>query len=323
MSQPHVHPGGSAHDHSHDSGHPGAHSGHSHAPTSFSRAFAIGTALNLGFVFIEVVYGLRAQSLALLADAGHNFSDVLGLLLAWAAAALAGRLPTSRRTYGMKRFSILAALGNALLLLAAIGAITWEAIGRFRHPEPVQTGIVMWVAATGILINTVTALMFMRGRHDDVNIKGAFLHMAADAGVSAGVVISGFAIAMTGWLWLDPVMSLIIVIVIALGTWGLLRDSLNLALDAVPEGIDPRTIEAYLAGLPGVREVHDLHIWGMSTTEVVLTAHLIRPEVCDDDELLMRVSRELETRYGIRHPTIQIERGHGPTPCGLAPAEVV
>lgn len=323
MSEPHVHPDGSSHDHSHDSGHPVGHSGHSHAPSSFSTAFAIGTSLNLAFVLLEVVYGLRAQSLALLADAGHNFSDVLGLLLAWAAAAVAGRLPTSRRTYGLKRFSILAALGNALLLLVAISAIAWEAVGRFAHPEPIKTGIVMWVAATGIVINTMTVLMFMRGRKYDVNIKGAFLHMAADAAVSASVVIAGLAIAVTGWLWLDPVMSLVIVVVIAVSTWGLLRDSVNLALDAVPAGIDPHVIEEYLAGLPGVREVHDLHIWGMSTTEVVLTAHVIRPEVCDDDELLLEVSRQLERRYGIRHPTIQIERGHGPTPCGLASAEVV
>lgn len=323
MSEPHRHNEGAPHAHEHDSDHPAAHGGYSHAPASFSTAFAIGTALNLGFVVLEVVFGLRAHSLALLADAGHNFSDVLGLLLAWAAAGLAGRLPTPRRTYGMRRFSILAALGNAVLLLTAIGAIAWEAISRFRHPEPVQTGTVMWVAAIGIVINTITALMFVRGRKHDVNIRGAFLHMAADAAVSAGVVIAGLAIAMTGWLWLDPATSLVIVVVIAIGTWGLLRDSVNLALDAVPEGIDPHAIEAYLAGLPGVREVHDLHIWGMSTTEVCLTAHLIRPEVCDDDELLLKVYRELEKTYGIRHPTVQIERGHGPTPCGLAGAEVV
>ncbi len=323
MSEPHAHSEGTPHNHSHDSAHSASHADHSHAPTSFSTAFAVGTALNLGFVIVEVVYGLRAQSLALLADAGHNFSDVLGLLLAWGGAELAKRLPTRRRTYGLRRFSILAALGNAILLLVAISAIAWEAVGRFQTPAPIQTGIVIWVATVGIVINTVTALMFVSGRHGDVNIRGAFLHMAADAGVSAGVVIAGLAISVTGWLWLDPVTSLAIVVVIAIGTWGLLRDSVNLALDAVPEGIYPHAIEAYLAELPGVREVHDLHIWGMSTTEVCLTAHLIRPEVCDDDELLLRVYRELEKSYGIRHPTIQIERGHGPTPCGLAGAEVV
>lgn len=323
MTDSHRHDQATPHDHAHGSGHPAAHGDHSHAPTSFSKAFAIGTALNLGFVILEIVYGLRAQSLALLADAGHNFSDVLGLLLAWGGAELAKRLPTRRRTYGLRRFSILAALGNAILLLVAIGAIAWEAVGRFHTPAPIQTGIVIWVATVGIVINTVTALMFVSGRHGDVNIRGAFLHMAADAGVSAGVVIAGLAISVTGWLWLDPVTSLVIVVVIAIGTWGLLRDSVNLALDAVPERIDPHAIEAYLAGLPGVREVHDLHIWGMSTTEVCLTAHLIRPEVCDDDQLLLNVSRELESKYGIRHPTVQIERGLGPTPCSLAHAEVV
>jgi cobalt-zinc-cadmium efflux system protein len=274
-------------------------------------------------VVVELLYGLRAQSLALVADAGHNFSDVLGLLLAWAAAGLAVRLPTPKRTYGMRRFSILAALGNAILLLIAIGAISWEAIGRLRRPEPVQGGTVMLVAAVGIVVNTITALMFMQGRKHDLNIKGAFLHMAADAAVSAGVVLAGLAISITGWLWLDPITSLLLVVVIAVGTWGLLRDSLNLALDAVPAGIDHLAIERYLATLPGVKEVHDLHIWGMSTTECALTAHLIRPEVCDDDELLLRVYADLEKRFWIKHPTIQIERGHGPTPCRHAPAEVV
>lgn len=323
MAEHHVHAAGESHDHPHDSGHPASHAGHSHAPSSFSTAFAVGTALNLAFVAAELVYGLRSQSLALVADAGHNFSDVLGLLLAWAAAGLAARLPTPKRTYGMRRFSILAALANALLLLIAIGAIAWEAVGRLQHPEPVQGATVMTVAAVGIVINTVTALMFMRGRKHDVNIRGAFLHMAADAAVSAGVVLAGLAITVTGWLWLDPATSLVLVVVIAIGTWGLLRESVNLALDAVPEGIDHSAVERYLAGLPGVKEVHDLHIWGMSTTEVALTAHVIRPEVCDDDELLLKVYRELEKTYGIKHPTIQIERGHGPTPCSLAASEVV
>lgn len=323
MTDHQVHGTGSSHTHRHDSGHPASHAGHTHAPASFSSAFAIGTALNLGFVLVELLYGLKAESLALVADAGHNFSDVLGLLLAWVAAGLAARLPTPKRTYGVRRFSILAALANALLLLIAIGAIAWEAIGRFQHPEPVQGRTVVVVAAFGIVINAVTALMFMRGRKHDVNIRGAFLHMAADAAVSAGVVAAGLAISVTGWLWLDPATSLVLVVVIAIGTWGLLREALNLALDAVPEGIDHKGVELYLAGLPGVKEVHDLHIWGMSTTEVALTAHVIRPEVCDDDELLLQVYRELERRYGIKHPTIQIERGHGPTPCSLAAAEVV
>lgn len=299
------------------------HSGHSHGSASYTRAFAVGIALNLGFVVIEATFGLAAHSLALLADAGHNFSDVLALLLAWAAAALAKRLPTQRRTYGLRRFSILAALGNALLLLVAIGVIAWEAIGRFRNPEPVASGVVMAVAAVGIVINAVTALMFFSGRKGDVNIRGAYLHMAADAGVSAAVVTAGFIIGVTGWLWLDPAMSLIVVGVIAVGTWDLLRESVDLALDAVPGNVDAAKIDDYFTNLAGVREVHDLHIWGMSTTDVALTAHLIKPQVADDDVFLKQISKDLHDRFGIEHPTIQIERGHGPTPCGLAAKEVV
>ncbi len=299
------------------------HPGHSHGSGSYTRAFAVGITLNLGFVVIEALFGLRAHSLALLADAGHNFSDVLALLLAWAAAALAKRIPTQRRTYGLRRFSILAALGNALLLLIAIGAIAWEAVSRLRNPEPVASGVVMAVAAVGIVINSVTALMFFSGRKGDVNIRGAYLHMAADAAVSAAVVMAGFTIGVTGWLWLDPAMSLVVVAVIAVGTWGLLRESVDLALDAVPRNVDAATIEAYLRNLAGVREVHDLHIWGLSTTEAALTAHLIKPDLADDDVFLKEVSRELHERFGIEHPTVQIERGHGPTPCGLAAKDVV
>ena len=297
--------------------------GHSHAPASYSRAFAIGIALNLAFVAAEALYGLRANSLALLADAGHNFTDVLGLLLAWGAAILSKRLPTARRTYGVRRFSILAALANGLLLLIAICVLAWEAIGRFSHPEPVASGIVMWVAAAGIAVNAITALMFASGRKGDVNIRGAFLHMAADAAVSAAVVIAGLVISLTGLAWIDPAMSLVVVVVIALGTWGLLRESIDLALDAVPRGVSPETVEAYLHDLPGVREVHDLHIWGMSTTEAALTAHLIKPALVDDDVFLRAVCKELHGRFGIEHATIQIERGHGPIPCGLASDEVV
>ncbi len=299
------------------------HSGHSNGSGSYARAFAVGIALNLGFVVIEALFGLRSHSLALLADAGHNFSDVLALLLAWAAAALAKRIPTQRRTYGLRRFSILAALGNALLLLVAIGAIAWEAVGRFGNPEPVASGVVMAVAAVGIVINAITALMFFSGRKGDVNIRGAYLHMAADAAVSAAVVVAGFTMGVTGWLWLDPAMSLIVVGVIAVGTWDLLRESVDLALDAVPRSVDAVKIEAYLRKLAGVREVHDLHIWGMSTTEVALTAHLIKPDLTDEDVFLKQISRELHDRFGIEHPTVQIERGHGPTPCGLAAKEVV
>lgn len=297
--------------------------GHSHGPASYTRAFSIGIALNLAFVAAEAVYGLRANSLALLADAGHNFTDVIGLLLAWAAAMLAKRLPTVRRTYGVRRFSILAALANGILLVIAIVVLAWEAVGRFSHPEPVASGIVMWVAAAGIGVNAITALMFASGRKGDVNIRGAFLHMAADAAVSAAVVVAGLIIGITGWLWVDPAMSLVVVVVIAFGTWGLLRESIDLALDAVPRGVSPEEVEAYLRNLSGVREVHDLHIWGMSTTEAALTAHLIKPDLVDEDVFLSEVCKALHNRFGIEHATLQIERGHGPTPCGLASPQVV
>jgi len=300
-----------------------AEHGHSHGEASYTRAFAIGVALNLAFVAAEAIYGLRANSLALLADAGHNFTDVLGLLLAWGAAILSKRLPTARRTYGVRRFSILAALGNGLLLLIAICALVWEAVGRLRHPEPVSSGIVIWVAAVGIAVNTITAFMFASGRKGDVNIRGAFLHMAADAAVSATVVLAGLVIAVTGWLWVDPVMSLVVAVVIAVGTWGLLRESIDLALDAVPRGVSPEAVENYFLNLPGIKEVHDLHIWGMSTTEAALTAHLIKPALADEDAFLAAVCKDLHDRFGIEHATLQIERGHGPTPCGLASAEVV
>jgi cobalt-zinc-cadmium efflux system protein len=315
------------HDHSH-SGHNHAHGhahGHVHGPAArdFSRAFAIGIALNIGFVVVEAAYGFLANSLALLADAGHNLSDVLGLLLAWGAAALVRRRPTARHTYGLKRSSILASLANAILLLVAVGMIVWEAVHRLGQPQPVAETTVLWVAAVGIVINTVTALMFVRGGKSDINIRGAFLHMAADAAVSLGVVIAALAVMATGWLWLDPAVSIAIAIVITLGTWSLLRSSLNLALDAVPETIDRPAIEVYLAALPGVTEVHDLHIWAMSTTEVALTAHLVRPDCPVDDGLLGRSARELAERFGIAHSTIQIESGDPDHPCRLAPAEVV
>lgn len=295
---------------------------HDHARGAFDRAFAIGVGLNLSFVVVEVIYGLQAHSLALVADAGHNLSDVLGLVLAWVASVLARRRPTPRRTYGMRRSSVLAALANAVLLLIAIGAIAWEAVRRFTDPVPVEAGTVMWVAAVGIVINSVTALLFMSGRKGDLNIKGAFLHMAADAGVSAGVVGAGLAIRATGWVWLDPTISLAIVVVIFVGTWGLLRDSTNLALDAVPEGIDEQGVKSYLRAVEGVAEVHDLHIWGMSTTEVALTAHLVRPDGKSDDALLARVAQELHDCFGIEHATLQVEHGRGPD-CSLAPAHVV
>ncbi|MEO7368264.1 MAG: cation diffusion facilitator family transporter [Gemmatimonadaceae bacterium] len=297
--------------------------GHSHAPANYSKAFAIGIGLNLAFVLIEALYGVRAGSLALLADAGHNLSDVFGLVLAWVGAILSRRAPTPNRTYGMRRASVLAALANAILLLVAIAAIAWEAVGRLSHPAPVASRVVMLVAGIGIVVNAATALLFMSGRKGDLNVRGAFTHMAADAIVSAGVVIAGFAMSVTGILWLDPAMSLLIVLVIAAGTWGLLRDSVNLAMDAVPAGINCAEVEAHLRQVNGVTEVHDLHIWGMSTTEAALTVHLVRPAVEDDDAVLTQLYKDLHDKFNIEHPTVQIERGHGPHGCRLAASHVV
>jgi cobalt-zinc-cadmium efflux system protein len=296
---------------------------HDRATGTYDRAFAIGICLNVAFVVIEAVYGIKAHSLALVADAGHNLSDVLGLVLAWGASVLARRRPTPRRTYGMRRSSVLAALGNAVLLLIAIGAIAWEAIRRFAQPMPVAASTVMAVAGVGIVINSVTALLFWAGRKGDLNIQGAFLHMAADAGVSAGVVAGGLALRATGWIWLDPAISLAIVGGIFVGTWGLLKDSVNLAMDAVPDGIDEAAVRSYLASLPGVSDVPDLHIWGMSTTEVALTAHLVKPGVQDEDGLIARTYRDLHQRFGVDHATLQVERAQGGPPCVLAPAHVI
>jgi cobalt-zinc-cadmium efflux system protein len=295
---------------------------HDHAPARHDRVFALGVGLNLVFVAIEAGFGLTAHSLALVADAGHNLSDVLGLVLAWVASVLTRRRPTPRRTYGMRRSSILAALANAVILLVAIGAIAWEATRRLLHPAPVEAGTVMWVAAVGIVINAATAWLFMAGRKGDLNIRGAFLHMAADAGVSAGVVAAALAIKATGWLWLDPAISFAIVVVILIGTWGLLRDSVNLAMDAVPEGIDEKEVEGYLCAIPGVTGVHDLHIWGMSTTDVALTAHLVKPDGKSDDALLAEAARALHDRFGIEHATLQLEHGRC-SGCTLAPEHPV
>lgn len=307
----------------HNHAHGGHEHGHAHAPPSNNTAFAIGVTLNLGFVVAEVVYGLTAHSLALLSDAGHNLSDVFGLLIAWGAIHLGQSLPTKHRTYGLRRSSILAALTNALVLLIVVGGITWEAVGRIFHPEIVAGGTVIWVAAAGVIINTISALLFMAGSEHDLNIKGAFLHMAGDAAVSLGVVIIGFAIRATGWQWLDPAVSILIGGVIVWGTWSLLRESVNLAVDAVPEGIDPHAVEEYLAGLPGVQAVHDLHIWGMSTTETALTTHLVMPLPPTDDKFLHDIGHELHERFEIGHITIQIEHGNADVPCHQEPANVV
>ncbi|WP_018665109.1 cation diffusion facilitator family transporter [Heyndrickxia acidiproducens] len=290
---------------------------HHHHPAHYGKAFGIGIALNALFIMIEASYGFFSDSLALMADAGHNLSDVLGLIIAWAAVFLGEKLPTKKRTYGYKKSSIMAALLNAIILLIAIAAIVWEAIHRFSDPQPVAGKTVIIVAVIGIFINAVTALLFMSGRDHDLNIRGAFLHMAADALVSLGVVIAGFVILFTGWEWLDPVVSLLIAIVIFIGTWGLLREALDLSLDSVPVGIDADEIRTYLESLPTVLDVHDLHIWGMSTTETVLTVHIVRSQIEDNDELLQKLETELHNRFGIAHATIQIEKGT--YECGLAP----
>ncbi len=309
------------HDHSgHDRGHGG---GHHHAPANFGRAFAIGIALNLAYVLGEAFYGVVAHSLALLADAGHNLGDVLGLAGAWLASVLGKRRPSGRFTYGLRRSSILAALGNAVVLLVVTGGIAWEGIRRLMDPEPSGGTVIMAVAAVGIVVNGVTAFLFMSGRKDDLNIKGAFMHMASDAIVALGVVVAGGIILWTGWLWLDPAISLVISAVIVAGTWSLLRDSVNLALDAVPPGIDQNKVEAFLRGLPGVAEVHDLHIWGMSTTETALTAHLVRPGATIDDDLLHHAAEALREHFSIGHATFQVEDGTGAHSCVLQPDEVV
>ncbi|OYW45602.1 MAG: cation transporter [Sphingomonadales bacterium 32-68-7] len=290
---------GATHDH--------AHSG---APRGFGQAFAIGVALNLAFVLIEAGFGLWSGSMALVADAAHNLSDVLGLLVAWGAAVMGARPASARFTYGYKSSSILAALANAGMLLVALGVILLEATNRLFDPAPVQGWTMIAVAGVGIVVNGATAMLFARGRHSDLNIRGAFLHMAADALVSLGVVVAGAAILVTGALWIDPVTSLVIVAVIGWGTWGLLRDSVKMGLLAVPDGIDESAVRGCLAGLPGVASVHDLHIWPVSTTEAALTAHLVMPDGCPGDAFLYEAAHTLEHRFHIGHATLQVETGH-------------
>jgi cobalt-zinc-cadmium efflux system protein len=299
---PHDHAG---HDHPahHDHGH-----AHHHAPASFDRAFAIGIAVNTLFVAIEAFYGWKVNSLALLADAGHNLGDVAGLILAW-GGALAGKLrPDARYTYGWKRASILAAFANAVLLLVAMGSLAWEAVGRLSAPEPTQGLTVMVVAAIGIAVNLGTALLFMRGRDDDLNIRGAYLHMAGDALVSAGVVVVGALSLWLGWAWLDPAASLVIALVIVIGTWGLLRQSMRLMFDGVPEHIDLVAVRRQLEALPGVDRVHDLHVWATGTADVALTAHLVMPGGHPDDRFFETATHQLRDRFKIGHVTIQVLR---------------
>jgi cobalt-zinc-cadmium efflux system protein len=313
----------SSHDHdqhhgdeqAHDHGHVHGGHGHSHAPKNFGPAFAVGAALNAGFVVFETLLGLSSHSLALLSDAGHNLSDVLALLLAWGANRLVQARPAGKHTYGYRRSSILVALVNAIVLLIVTGAITVEAIMHLFHPHPVAGLTVTWVAAVGIAVNLATALLFMSGRKGDLNVRGAYLHMAADAGIALGVVIAGGLIWLTGQSWIDPVVSLLVAGVIVMGTWRLLLDSLNLAMDAVPQGIDLQAVERHLRSYPGITGVHHLHVWGMSTTQVALTAHLIKADGAIDNRLLQEIECGLQAEFQIEHATLQLESGLGGPVC--------
>lgn len=308
--------------HAHDHGHSHDHGHHHHAPKHFGKAFAIGIALNLGFVIVEAAYGFWGNSMALLADAGHNLSDVLGLAVAWIAAILGARPPTRRYTYGFRNSSILAALFNALILLVAVGGIATEAIRRLFDPEPVAGTTVIIVAAIGILINGVTAALFASGQKEDLNVRGAYLHMLADAAVSVGVVVAGLVIAYTHLQWIDPVVSLVIAVVIFLGTWGLLKDSLSMSMAAVPPGIRVDEVRAALEAMPGVADVHDLHIWPMSTTETALTCHLLMPGGYPGADFLREAEHRMDHDFGICHSTFQIETDREKA-CRLAPEDVV
>ena len=316
------------HDHSHDRGHGGrsparGHHHHHAAPTNAGKAFFIAIALNSVFVVIEFGYGFIANSTALMADAGHNLSDVLGLGLAWAATWLGRRTPSQRFTYGLRSSSILAALANAVLLFVACGAIGWEAVQRMAQPPAVAGMTVIAVAAAGIVVNGASAWLFVKGGQDDLNIRGAYLHMAADAAVSVGVVVAGVVMLFTGWYWLDPAISLVIVAAIVVGTWGLLRESVHLALDAVPPHIDVAAVGSFLRSLPGVADLHDLHIWGMSTTESALTVHLVMPGGYPGDSATDGITRTLADRFSIHHSTLQIEQGTTDHTCCLLPAAAV
>lgn len=323
-------------DHDHDDHHHGAghhahdHSAHAHgrgrhvhAPASFGLAFAVGITLNGAYVIAEAIFGALSNSLALMADAGHNLGDVLSLALAWLATWLVKRAPSARYTYGWRGSSILAALTNAALLLLVTGGVAWAAVVKLIHPSPAGGVTMMAVALGGVAVNGVTAWMFASGRKGDVNLRAAFTHMAADAMVALGVVIAGGLILVTGWVWIDPAMSLVIGAIIVAGSWSLMRDSLDLALHAVPPTVDQAGVLAYLTDLPGVSEVHDLHIWGMSTTETALTAHLVRPQAGLDDSLLHKARQDLKLRFSVHHTTLQIEAGQGVHPCELASHEVV
>lgn len=316
---------GHGHEHGHEHGHGHAHGhghGHSHGPTD-RQAFVVSIILNVMCTLLAVAGGLWAHSMALLSDAMHNLSDVLGLGLAWGAAHLARKQPSLRRTYGLRSTTILAALANAVLLLVVVGGVAWEAILRLSDPQPVQGKLVLVIAAVGVFTNGISALMFLAKRKGDANMRGAFLHLAADAGVSLGVAVTGALLWATGWTWLDPVVSLIVSATILLSAWSLLRESLELALDAVPDHIDPEAVRRYLAELPGVTEVHDLHIWAMSTTETALTAHLVMPVNSCAAHFLGSVCKELHQRFRIDHPTLQVEPADAPDRCRQAAEEAV
>ena len=315
MSHHHHHHHHHDHDHGHHHGH--GHGHHHHMEPGHGRAFALAIGVNAVFVTIEFVYGFLANSTALMADAGHNLSDVLGLVLAWGAAVLAKRAPSPRYTYGLRSSSILAALANALLLLLACGAIGWEAVQRFAAPPPVEGVTVSVVAAIGVAVNGFSAWLFMAGRKGDLNIRGAYLHMAADAAISLGVVISGLVIMATGWAWLDPAVSLVIVVVIVMGTWSLLRESMGLIMAGVPDNVDAERIQDFLAQRPGVAEVHDMHIWAMSTTETALTAHLVMPGGYPGDRAIDEIVGQLRRDFAIHHCTLQVEEGTTDHGCAL------
>ena len=309
--------------HNGDNDHHQAIGGHSHAPETFGRAFAIGVALNAAYVFAQAFYGLSVHSVALLADAGHNLGDVAGLLGAWLASWLSARRPSGKYTYGLRGSSILASLANAIILLVVTGGIAWEAIGRLISPQPSGGLTIVIVALTGVAVNGITAWLFMAGREGDLNIRSAFLHMVADASLALGVAIAGGVIMVTGWLWVDPAVSLVISVVIVWGTWSLLRDAVNLSLDAVPPGVDQEAVDSYLIQVPGVEEVHDLHIWALGTQETALTAHLVLPSGQKDEDLIWHLSHAMRDRFGIGHATFQMETPEAALRCRLRPDHVV
>ena len=305
------------HDHSH------SHHGHHHAPKNYNRAFFIGIALNSIFVIIEGLYGYLSHSLALMADAGHNLSDVAGLIIAWGAFWLTSKKPTAKYTFGLRKSSILSALINAIFLMIAVGIIIWEAIHRLWNPTNIESSTVMIVAGIGIVINTITALLFFKDKDDDINLRGAYLHMAADALISLGVVIAALVIHFTKWNWLDPIISIVISLIIIYGTWDLLKDSLRLSMDAVPSGIDPAAVKKYLESIEDVVEVHDLHIWAMSTTETAMMVHLSMKNSVVNNQKLANIGQNLKKQFKIHHSTIQVELYDEKFHCHLKPSDIV